>query len=109
MTSEIGNDARPEPLWRRGRRRRKWLTFGRGSCTTKRSSWISVCQSRNAGTISNGQSVDHCQEKQVGAVQPGLLADLIAVEGDPSKDIGALRKVRLVMKDGVLHREVEKR
>jgi imidazolonepropionase-like amidohydrolase len=42
------------------------------------------------------------QEKQIGAVQPGLLADLIAVEGDPSKDIAALRKVRLVMKDGVV-------
>lgn len=48
-------------------------------------------------------------EKQVGALQPGLLADLIAVEGDPSKHIGALRKVRLVMKDGVLHRETGKR
>ncbi|HXQ82030.1 MAG TPA: amidohydrolase family protein [Opitutaceae bacterium] len=45
----------------------------------------------------------HLQDK-VGRIAPGLLADLVAVEGDPASDISSLHAVRLVMKDGVLYR-----
>jgi imidazolonepropionase-like amidohydrolase len=38
-----------------------------------------------------------------GRVRPGLTADLLVVEGDPSANISAVRKVKWVMKDGVLY------
>jgi imidazolonepropionase-like amidohydrolase len=38
---------------------------------------------------------------EVGALEPGKRADLLAVAGDPTLDIRALREVRLVLRDGV--------
>jgi len=49
-------------------------------------------------------SAEACRvDDQVGTLVPGKRADLIAVDGDPLRDIGALGRVRLVMKDGVIH------
>jgi imidazolonepropionase-like amidohydrolase len=42
--------------------------------------------------------------KQLGGLHPGMLADVIAVAGDPTQKIEALKDVRLVIKDGVVYR-----
>jgi imidazolonepropionase-like amidohydrolase len=44
-------------------------------------------------------------DEELGSVTGGLLADLIAVRGDPTQDISALRDVVLVMREGVIWRE----
>ena len=43
---------------------------------------------------------------QIGTIRPGHEADLVAIDGDPLDDITAVRKVRFVMKGGVVYKNV---
>ena len=44
-------------------------------------------------------------EGQIGALKAGYFADIIAVPGDPIKDISVVTKVSFVMKGGVVYRK----
>ncbi len=55
-------------------------------------------QAIQAATVNASQLLG--REKEIGTVEPGKYADLVAVEGDPLKDIGAMEHVVFVMKGG---------
>ena len=40
---------------------------------------------------------------KVGTIEKGKLADIVAVEGDPSQDLHAMGNMKFVMKDGIVY------
>jgi len=53
----------------------------------------------------SGNALYFRQAERIGRVKPGLFADLIAVDGDPSTNVKALRQVKFVMKGGKVFKE----
>ncbi|MFM8909258.1 MAG: amidohydrolase family protein, partial [Gemmatimonadota bacterium] len=51
-----------------------------------------------AATSGNARALGLAE--RLGTVRPGLLADLVAVRGEPTREIGAVRRVELVMQGG---------
>jgi imidazolonepropionase-like amidohydrolase len=64
---------------------------------------LSPVQALRAATTTDARMLH--MEGRIGAVKPGLLADLVAVRGDPSRDIHAIREPRFVMKGGAIVRQ----
>jgi imidazolonepropionase-like amidohydrolase len=50
--------------------------------------------------VTNAQLIE--RESELGAVKPGRTADLIVVDGDPLTDLSALKRIRLIMQEGVV-------
>lgn len=59
---------------------------------------MSPAQALRAATIDSARMLG--VDKDVGDLKPGYLADIVAVDGDPTKDIRALRTIGFVMKGG---------
>jgi imidazolonepropionase-like amidohydrolase len=56
-----------------------------------------------AATTVNARALH--MDSQIGSIKEGMKADLVIVAGDPSQNISAIRNVKWVMKDGLVHRQ----
>ena len=63
---------------------------------------MTASEALTAATAIDAKILRH--EADLGRVRAGMLADLVAVSGDPTADIAAIEHVVLVMKDGVVYR-----
>jgi imidazolonepropionase-like amidohydrolase len=66
---------------------------------------MSAADAIKAATSDNARELD----RPIGAIQPGLDADIIAIAGDPLVDVTALETVSFVMRRGVVHKQGGKR
>ena len=104
------------------------VTESRKSFALARAAGVTICMGGDVGVFAHGENAREMElmaaggmptpqvliaatsgnarafhlDGKIGAVKPGLLADLIAVSGDPTRDVAAVRDVRLVIKGGVV-------
>jgi imidazolonepropionase-like amidohydrolase len=66
---------------------------------------MSPMQSLQAATLTSAELIERAHD--LGRLEAGYLADVIAVPGDPSEDINVTKDVRFVMKDGQVYKGLE--
>ncbi len=87
----MGSDVGPFPHGTQGREFALMVQYG-----------MTPLAALQAGTLNGAKLLGW--QGQIGAVKAGYLADIVAVEGNPLQEIGALEKVTFVMKGGVVYR-----
>jgi imidazolonepropionase-like amidohydrolase len=88
----FGSDAAIYPHGDNGKQFSRMVRFG-----------MTPLQAIQAATIHSAALLK--QAASLGQIKAGFLADIIAVDGDPIKDIELLEKVSFVMKDGVIYKQ----
>jgi imidazolonepropionase-like amidohydrolase len=66
-----------------------------------REAGMTAAQVLQAATINNARLLGRA--RILGVLKPGALADIVAVDGDPEQDFGAINRVRFVMKGGTVY------
>ncbi|MBV8050044.1 MAG: amidohydrolase family protein [Acidobacteriaceae bacterium] len=64
---------------------------------------LTPMQALQAGTVNAAELMGWSD--RIGALRPGMLADIVAVQADPLTDIQSLQHVQFVMKDGVIYKD----
>ena len=64
---------------------------------------MSAVEALTAATATNARILR--REQDLGRIRAGMLADLVAVPGDPTRDLAAIEHVAFVMKDGVIYKQ----
>jgi imidazolonepropionase-like amidohydrolase len=76
---------------------KNWLEF-----TYMTEAGMPILEAIKAATVSASQLLG--ESERIGSIEAGKFADIIALDGDPTRDVQAMGRVKFVMKDGVVYR-----